>query len=149
MDATTIGLMIAAFSVGIATWDAIMKYRDRSHRLKVTFSAAIYPSLGKVKHAFSLSCTNISKRPIKITSYGILIPNGDRLFVPWNPESPCQLPIVLRDGEDCNLLINRNSVFDLLKEAGYKGRVSVKPYFGDSSGKRYFAKKTKILFEQK
>jgi hypothetical protein len=149
MDVTTIGLMITAFGVGIATWEAIMKYRELSHRLKVTFSAVIYPSLGEAKHAFSLSCANIGKRPIKITSYGIIIPNGDQLFIPWELESPCRLPVVLRDGEDCSLFINRNHVLDLLKEASYTGKVSIKPYFGDSSGKRHFAKKAKISLGQK
>jgi hypothetical protein len=148
VEIATIGLIITFYSAGIATLAAAQKYREFSRKLKVTFSVAVYPHSGGVKRAFSLSCTNEGRRPITVTSYGLLMLNNKVILIPWYPESPCRLPATLGDGQNCLLLFSREAVTDVLKEAGYTREVYLKPFFGDSSGKRHFSKKVKIQLEQ-
>jgi hypothetical protein len=125
-----------------------MRYRDQSRRLKVDFSIAVHTLLEKPTTVFSLACTNISKRPIKLTSFGLLMPNGMQVLISWRPESTCKIPMMLKDGENCILFLDSKGIINTLRDEGYTKVVKIHPFFGDSSGRRYFAKKFKINLEE-
>ena len=91
----------------------------------------------------SVKAVNKSERPIVVTSYGISVPEKEKVVYisPLHPELMVlntKLPIKLEDGESCNAYIDRPSFEEIMKKEGWSYPIQVQGVFTTNDGK-YFS----------
>jgi hypothetical protein len=134
--------LIAAYGAVLGTINIYLIYRSRKRTLLVDFSLTFVPSRNTIRENFSLNCTN-DGRPITVTSFGLMLPNNRRIVYPIEPYSD-DLPRLLKDGEHCKIFFETKMILNTLIKEGYHEKMELHPYFGDSLGKMYYAKKFEI-----
>jgi len=130
-----------------AGWGAILstcvflwQLLENTRRMKVTLNISLTKNnFGNVETLLSLQASNISKRPISLSSYGLKLPDEKQLWFP--NESPDRFPTTLTDGHACTMWRNIRSLAQSIKDEGFSGDISIIGLFRDVTGKEYHSKK--------
>ncbi|PNX47154.1 MAG: hypothetical protein BV456_11340 [Thermoplasmata archaeon M8B2D] len=141
-------LVVAVWGAGLSTLLGILKFIENKRILKIQLSSGLIRlSSSNIPTVIMITCTNIGKRPMQITSYGLKLPDKKFLSV-MQPIFPIKFPMKLSDGDSFTLHFHINDIAIGLSENGYSGKIKMKGYVGDSIGKRYFSKKMKFNIDE-
>lgn len=83
-----------------------------------------------------ISATNAGQRPVKLTSAGILLPDGNQLMHPGKYGEV--LPVTLQEAEEITYHVSARQLAVGLIDRGYSGRIDLKFYFEDTRGVRHY-----------
>lgn len=134
VEITTI---LAIWGAILSTVLAIQRLQENRRRLKVEVGISLIGAATVEKYLY-LHASNISKRPISLSSYGLLLPDKKQY---WREnESPYQFPTLLTDGQATEIWMKLEDVLNKLKKEGYKGKIKIRGFFKDVTGKRYSSK---------
>lgn len=146
MEIELITTILATWGAILSTVVAIQQLQENRRRLKVEINISLVGYGNAVEKYLSLQSSNISKRPISLSSYGLLLPDRKKY---WREnESPYQFPTQLTDGQATTIWMKWEDVLNKLKEEGYKGKIKVRGFFDDVTGKRYLSKKYALNLEK-
>jgi hypothetical protein len=88
-----------------------------------------------------LAAENTGDVPAILTMWGLLLPRGRELWIPWDDEvstsGTIQLPATLNPGESGWREIEQGAVLRQLAEMGYGGRIHARGVWRDHKGKHY------------
>ncbi|MBU7034525.1 MAG: hypothetical protein HXS49_04995 [Theionarchaea archaeon] len=140
-------LIIAVYGAILSTISVVLRYLEQRVRLNVSFSRVLYPFKGMAKDVYQFTCVNSGKRSVALTGYGALLPGDNKLIAEWEPESPCSLPQILRDGDFCTLFVEYKRFVEILRQEGYTGKLNIRPFFSDALGNKYFAEKSIVTID--
>jgi len=141
IEITTI---LAIWGAILSTVLAIQRLQENRRRLKVDIGISVAKTSAGVKKYLFIQATNISKRPISLSSYGLLSPDGN-VYLLGN-ESPDPFPTQLEDGEATEIWMDLERIKDVLKEK-YTGEIEIRGFFIDVTRKRYLSKKYSLDLE--
>jgi hypothetical protein len=135
-----ITLIIAAYGAVLATVTAVVDLRTKLRRVKVTLSHGF---LGYGSHVSDtqliMEAANLGSRPVTIVAMGILLPDKEKLYAPYAP-GQTQLPVALAEGENCRTWVGARECAAQLPGAGYSGRIKLRAFADDTTGKRHVSK---------
>lgn len=128
-------LLIAFYGATLATITFIAQRREKVARLKVRGALGFQVSgLGVSETLLMLEAANVGHVPITISSYGLGLPDGRIIVVPFSPQQ-IQLPYELTAGKSCTMHLPVRDIANGLLEHGYRGKVKLVPRFSDQTGK--------------
>ena len=76
-NSIVVTLVIAVYGAILSTVGLILRYSEQKIRLEVNFSSAFYPHQVVFKRVFQFTCVNVGKRPVTMTGYDVLLPDGN------------------------------------------------------------------------
>lgn len=82
------------------------------------------------------TAVNVGPIPVKLDTAGVLLPNKMQIIFPFDYGDA--IPIKLDISEKTSFGVKVNNLTAQLIEQGYRGKVKLRPFFGDATGKRYF-----------
>jgi hypothetical protein len=139
-----ITLSVAIWGAGLSTLLGIFKILEIKRFLKIQLSTGLIRiSQHNIPSVLMITCTNIGKRPVQITSYGLKLPDRNIMAV-MQPIFPIQFPTRISDGDSFTLHFHLRNIASGLKQNGYTSKIKIRGFVSEATGKRYLSKKMKF-----
>ena len=135
-----IGQCTGALATFLAVLVALKSSKDASTvKVKVNVWMGFFVFKNGHLGADSIFCgaVNTGLIPIKLTNAGIRLPNKKQLIFDEFKEA---IPKELKSSDATQYSIEINRLIEVLKSNGIQGNVTLKFYFGDTRGNRYYKK---------
>jgi len=134
-----LGPWAGAIATTCAVILALRTSRDASAirvKVKVTMGCFVQgPGISDA--AVFFSATNIGQRPVKLTSFGILMSNGQQLVF---PDTRGALPANLQESDYTQYSLPAKELANSLRNYSLKGTVKLRIYFSDTHDVRHWTK---------
>jgi len=121
--------------VGVVSLLLCLKYLRSKTPL---FVEVRFDTEGKMRSdtAVHLCGLNRTANPLTLSSFGFLLPNGEKFNFRHHPRS-VSFPLELGAGEGCDLWISAMELARELKQRGFAGKVRIVGFFTDEDGRTY------------
>jgi len=147
MGTSTIAILAAGISATVAVLSlylSLLNYlhirREGRRQLKVQVSNGFLthgPNLSEFM--LFVSVANSGRRDATVNTPYIIVPDG-RTFVATQPSGTNRFPLVLHDGESCQIWLPAKDLATGMATAGYRDRVKVRGACRDATGVEYRSK---------
>lgn len=137
---TDLVVYVAAYGAVLSSIVFIFQLIENMRRMKIQLSIGVTNALPEDSaKILILSGTNLSKRPISLTAYGLKLPDRRRVY--FVNRSPDRFPTILKDGESVSVWAPLRDIASLLRDEGFEGKIELEGYFKDTTDKYYRTKK--------
>lgn len=133
-------LLIAGYGAILATYTAVTESRAKRRvvTVKLTNGFLAFGTHISNLHLF-IEAANPGSRPVTIVAMGILLPDGETMYMPPSPGA-AQLPLELGEGKNCRVWVGARDCASELPRAGYSGVIKLRGFADDATGTRYVSK---------
>ena len=141
-------LLIAVWGAVLSTYKVLSDHSKNTRKLKVEVAYG-FLSQGNTVSAATISITAINTgfRDITLNSMGFVFPD-DRKSIMLEPQGNVAFPHTLTEGNNCLVWKFQRQFASELKKNGYSGKVNVRGYFQDATGKMFTSKPMTFDIEQ-
>ena len=133
-------LIIAGYGASLATYTAIADQRTKRRKVNVSLRNGFLtygPEVSELQ--LFVEAVNSGARPVTITAIGILLPDGEQMYVPTLPGA-ARLPLELMEGQGCRVWIGAYDCAVELPRVGYSGTIKLRGFADDAMGHRQLSK---------
>jgi hypothetical protein len=151
-----INVLVSILTTLAALWGAVLstyllrvQLVENRRSLKVTLTGGAFTSGSSTSNLFLFTNVgNTGKRPIKIDSANLQLPNG-RSIITLQNDTNVTLPHLLTDGEGCRFWASYSALIDALREYGISEKTKIRAQVHDEAGGVYVSKWLKITLDEK
>lgn len=133
---TLVILILGIWGSFLSTVLGILKIMEYKKSIKVTTKLGFAERYGLVRGTLTIGGVNKGKRPLKIKSYGLLLPH-DKVMYPLDPiRIDSELPVILEDGDSVSVILDVVEISKSLIREGFKGTIEVRGFLSSPSKKK-------------
>lgn len=141
-----VSVIIATYAAIVSTYTLILVIRHRKPNLKVTLSND--EETGNKKNILTITANNTGRKPITVTTFGIVTPEGKKLLMSTRDEKTSwpPLPARLKESQICNGWFDLEINLPYLLKFGNK--VVIQGFFRDAEKKDHLSPPVEIELPQ-
>ncbi len=140
-EVTLITLVLGMWGTALSTILGIIKYIETRQTVDVKISYGLIEEMYGMKKILTIEGVNRGSRPVKISSFALLLPDKKKLWsrVPIHIDK--KLPTILTDGDSVNIHLDVHSISQEIINQGYSGTIVIRGYLSSPSRKKGFVSK--------